>query len=146
MSRGQPPLSGGGEPGGRLEQLDQVAVRVGEQDLAPAGAGDHVAAKGQARAAEPLDLCVEVVDDEVDAVAACGGGLVGGGASAGAGGSGEQQPERAANHIGEGGCGTAVEGEAEGGGGEVDRGPGVGGEGPGAGGLVSCAGRGGQAG
>jgi hypothetical protein len=36
-------LSGAGGRG--LEQLDQVAGRVGEQDLPPARAGDHVAAE-----------------------------------------------------------------------------------------------------
>ena len=48
---------------GGLEQFDQVAVGVGEQDLAPAGAGDQVAAYGQAGAAEPGDLGIQVVDD-----------------------------------------------------------------------------------
>src|SRR6266540_2639587 len=57
---------GGGLVGG-LEQLDQVAGGVGEQDLAPAGSGDRLAAEGQARATESVDLGVEVVDDEVEA-------------------------------------------------------------------------------
>ena len=55
---------------GGFEQFDEVAGGVGEQDLASAGAGDDVAAEGQSGAAEPVDLGVEVVDDEVDAVAA----------------------------------------------------------------------------
>jgi hypothetical protein len=96
-----------------LEQLRQVAGGVGEQDLAPAGTGDYVASEGQTGLAEPRDLGVQVVDDEVDAVAAGGGGVVGGGAGAGAGGSGKQEPERAAYHVGEGGRGAAVQGEAK---------------------------------
>src|SRR5215218_9366943 len=60
-------------PLGRLEQFDQVASEVGEQDLAPAGAGDHVTAEGQAGAAEPGDLGVKVVEDDLDAVAASDG-------------------------------------------------------------------------
>ena len=88
---------------GGLEQFDQVAGGVGEQDLAPTGAGDHVAAEGQAGVTEPGDLGIQVVDDQVDAVVASGG-IVGGRAGAGAGGSGQQQPQRAADHVGEGGC------------------------------------------
>ena len=57
---------------GRLEQLDQIAVGVGEQNLPPTRAGDQVAAEGQVCIAEPGDLGVEVVDDEVDAVTAGG--------------------------------------------------------------------------
>src|SRR5690349_4767481 len=59
---------------GRLEELDEVSGGVGDQDLASAGAGHQVAAQRYPRGAEPLDLGVQVVDDEVDAVAAgCGG-------------------------------------------------------------------------
>jgi hypothetical protein len=60
---------------GGLEQFDEVAGRVGEQDLAPAGAGDHIVAEGQSGGAQPADLGVEVVDDEVDAVPSAGYGL-----------------------------------------------------------------------
>jgi hypothetical protein len=91
---------------GGLEQFDDVAGGVSEQDLAPAGAGDRVAAKGHASAGEPGDLGIQVVDDEVDAVAASGGGVVGGGAGAGTGGSGQQEAKRAAYHVGECGCGA----------------------------------------
>jgi hypothetical protein len=52
-----------------LEQFDQVAGGVGKQDLTAAGAGDHVTAKRQAGSTLPLDLGVEVLDDQVDAVA-----------------------------------------------------------------------------
>ena len=62
---------------GRLEQLDEVAGRIGEQDLTSAGAGDHLAAEGRSHAAEPVDLGVEVVDDEMDPIAAGGGGVGG---------------------------------------------------------------------
>ena len=91
---------------GGLEQFDEVAGGVGEQDLAPARAGDEVAAEGQAGGAQPGDLGVEVVDHEMDAVAAGGGGRVGGGAGAGAGGAGEQEPQRATDDVGEGGRGA----------------------------------------
>jgi len=59
-----------------LEQLDQVAVGIGDQDLPPAGAGDHTAAHRQVRDPDSGDIGVQVVDDEVDAVAARGGGLL----------------------------------------------------------------------
>src|SRR6266542_6894433 len=75
---------------GGLEQFDQVAGRVGEQDLAPAGAGDCVAAERHPGAAKPVDLGVQTIDDEVDAVATGGGRVGRGRAGAGAGGSGQQ--------------------------------------------------------
>jgi hypothetical protein len=53
-----------------LEQLDQVPGRVGEQDLSSSGAGDHVAAEGQACVTEPVDFGIEVLENEVDPVAA----------------------------------------------------------------------------
>ena len=53
-----------------LEQLDQVPGGVGEKDLAPSGSCDHLAAETTAGVAEPVDFGVEVVDDEVDTVAA----------------------------------------------------------------------------
>jgi hypothetical protein len=51
-------VSGRGRTGclgtaGRLEQLDQVAGGVGDQDLAPSGTGDHVAAEGDTHVPEP---------------------------------------------------------------------------------------------
>ena len=67
---------------GGFEEFDQVARGVGEQDLMPAGAGDHVAVEGQSGAAQPVDLGVQVVHDQVDAVAA-GAGAGRGGAGAG---------------------------------------------------------------
>src|SRR4051812_22713975 len=100
------PRAGG--PVGGLEQFDQIAVGVGEQDLAPTRAGDQVAAERQARVAEPGDLGVEVVDDEVDAVVAGGGGIVGGGAGTGTGGAGQQQPQRPTDPVGGRGGGTGV--------------------------------------
>ena len=52
----------------------RLPAGVGEQDLASAGAGDDVAAEGQSGAAQALDLGIEIVNGEVDAVAAgsCG--------------------------------------------------------------------------
>jgi hypothetical protein len=45
-----------------LEQFDEVAGGVGEQDLASAGAGYYVAAERQAGGAQSVDFGVEVVD------------------------------------------------------------------------------------
>ena len=73
-----------------MEQFDEVAVGIRKQDLASAGAGDYVTAEGQPGVAEASDFGVEVLDGEVDAVAAGGGGVGGGGAGAGAGGAGQQ--------------------------------------------------------
>ncbi len=53
---------------GRLEEFDEIAGGVGEQDLASARAGDHLALAGHSGGAEPTDLVVEVVDDEMNAV------------------------------------------------------------------------------
>ncbi len=56
-----------------LEQFDgEVARGVGEQDLTPTRTRDHVAAKRQSGGAQPVDLGVQVTDDQMDAVAAGG--------------------------------------------------------------------------
>src|SRR5689334_21728885 len=115
-------MSGGSPVVGGLEQFDEVAGRVGDEELAPARSGDQVAAEGQAGFPEAGGLGLQVVDDEVDAVAARGLVLGGGGAGAGAGGAGEQQAQRPADHLGEAGGGAEVQGEAEVGGVEVDGG------------------------
>ena len=93
-----------------LEQFDQVAGGVGEKDLASAGTGDHVAAKRHIAVAEPGDVGIQVVDDQVDTVAASGGVVVGGGAGTGACGSGQQEPKRAAYDVGESGRWVACSG------------------------------------
>ncbi len=59
-----------------MEQLDDVAGRVLEQDLGAAGAGDDVVAEARAGFAEPSHLGDDVGDDEVDAVPPPGPGLV----------------------------------------------------------------------
>ena len=74
----------------------------------------------ESRGAQSVDLGVQVVDDQMDAVASGGGGVLGGGAGARAGRPGQQQPQRAAHHVGEGRRGAGVQGEAEMGGVEVD--------------------------
>jgi hypothetical protein len=51
-----------------VEELDDVARGVQQQDLRPARAGDHVVAEVESRLAKPGDLGVEVVHDEMDAV------------------------------------------------------------------------------
>src|SRR5439155_26212184 len=60
-----------GAPGG-LEQLDDVAGGVFEQDLQSAGAGYDLIAKFRPGRLEPLDLACEVLDDELNAVPAAG--------------------------------------------------------------------------
>jgi hypothetical protein len=74
---------------GGLEQFDQVASGVGEQDLTPSGPGNRLAEKRQTGATESVDLGVKVLDDEMDAVAARAGGVCGRSAGAGTGGSGQ---------------------------------------------------------
>jgi hypothetical protein len=46
-----------------LKQLYEVAGRIGEKYLPSARAGNYLAAKRQACAAQPVDLGVQVVDD-----------------------------------------------------------------------------------
>ncbi|WP_158607830.1 hypothetical protein [Nocardia panacis] len=53
-----------------LRVLEVSPRGVGEQDLASAGAGDHVAAEFSAGVAQVGDFCFKVGDDEVDAVGA----------------------------------------------------------------------------
>jgi hypothetical protein len=89
------------ESAGGGEQFDEVAGRVGEQDLASAGASDDVAAEGQSGAAQALDLGIEIVNDEVDAVTAGCCGVRRCGAGAGAGRPGQQQPQRTTCDVGE---------------------------------------------
>ena len=100
---------------GRLEELDDVAGRILEQDLLAAGPFDDVVAERRAGVAEPGDLGVDVVDDEVDAVPAAGSGL---GAvrhrpPRRARRPGEQQPQVAALDVGERGRGARQHLEAE---------------------------------
>jgi hypothetical protein len=87
------------ESSGGGEQFDEVAGGVGEQNLASAGAGDDVAAEGQSGAAQALDLGIEIVNGEMDAVAAGSCGVRRCGAGAGAGRSGQQQPQRASDDV-----------------------------------------------
>src|SRR5438128_12302328 len=88
---------------GWLEQLDEIAGRVDGEDLCAAGTGDHVVAELDAGGLEAGDLCVEVVDDEVDTVPPAGSGLlaVGHGTTGGALRARQQQSEVAALHVGE---------------------------------------------
>ncbi len=60
---------------GGLEELDDVAGRVLEQDLLAAGSFHDVVAERRAGVAEPSDLGVDVVDDEVDPVPTSRAGL-----------------------------------------------------------------------
>src|SRR5262249_42674093 len=58
-----------------LEQLDQVARWVLDQDLPAAGSRDDVVAELDAFGLQPGDLCIQVRVDEMDAVPASGPGL-----------------------------------------------------------------------
>src|SRR3954469_1242284 len=53
---------------GGLEQLDQVARRVLDEDLLAAGSADDLVAERDALGLQPFDLTREVVKDEVDPV------------------------------------------------------------------------------
>src|SRR5262245_66669962 len=57
---------------GGLEELDDVAGGVLEQDLPAAGSCEDVVAEPGPRGAEAGDFGIDVVDDEVDAVPAAG--------------------------------------------------------------------------
>ena len=62
----RPSRARGRSGAGGLEQLDDVAGGVFEQDLAAAGAGDDVVAEAHSGLAEPSYLGGDVGDDEVD--------------------------------------------------------------------------------
>src|SRR4029079_9891929 len=59
-----------GSAAGRLEQLDDVAGRVLQEDLLSAGPLHDVVAERRARATQSSNFRVDVVYDEVDAVPA----------------------------------------------------------------------------
>src|SRR5262245_52576286 len=105
---------------GGLEQLDEVPRGVGEQNLAAARAGNYVAAERQPRVSQPVDLGIEVADDQMDPVATAVGGVVGRGARARARGAGQQQPKGARRDLGERRYGAVAQGEPEMAGVEVD--------------------------
>ena len=96
-------LTAGARRGG-LEQFDRVAGRVLEQDLLAARAGDDVVAERQPGGAQPLDLGGDVVDDQMDAVPAARPGrpAVGHRPAGRAGRTAQQQPQLAADDVGEG--------------------------------------------
>src|SRR2546428_2187819 len=60
--------------GSGLEELDRVSGRVVEQDLRAAGSLDDIVAEAEPGGAQPGDLGLDVVDDQVDAVPAAGAG------------------------------------------------------------------------
>src|SRR3954451_20474312 len=88
---------------GGLEELDRIACGVVYEDLLPAGAGDDVVAEAEPRLAEPRDLALDVVDDQVDPVPAAWlrDTAVGHGAAGGARRPAQQQPQRPAHDVGE---------------------------------------------
>jgi hypothetical protein len=88
---------------GRLEHLDQVAGGILHQDLLAAGAGHDVVAERHAVRSEPVDLGVDVGDDEVDPVPPPGSGLlaVGHGTPGGALWARQQQTQVPSCDIGE---------------------------------------------
>ena len=58
---------------GRLEQLDDVAGRVFQQNLLAARAGDNIVPEGNARGTQPLHLGRDIAHYEVNAVPSAGG-------------------------------------------------------------------------
>jgi hypothetical protein len=72
MSSDRSDSAGAEQSAGGSEQFDEVAGRVGEQDLPSARLFDDVAAERQPGAAKAFDLGIENVDDEMDSVAAGG--------------------------------------------------------------------------
>lgn len=68
--------AGDSAAGRGLEELDEIAVRVRQQDLTATRSGDHLTAKRQTRRSEPVDLGVQVVENQVDAVASRNVGLL----------------------------------------------------------------------
>src|SRR5690242_5763066 len=114
----------------RLEELDGVAGGIVEQDLSAAGAGHDLVSEGNAFAAQAVDLCLDVVDDEVDAVPAARNrcAAVRHRPAGRAGRPAQQEPERAAADIGESRGHVRDQTEAEVIGVEVDRGLDVGNE------------------
>src|SRR6476659_8729078 len=83
---------------GGLEELDDVAGRVLEEDLLAARSHDDVVAERGARGSQPLDLGADVVDDEVDPVPSSGPGsrAIGHRPAGGALGAGQKQTQIAA--------------------------------------------------
>lgn len=98
---------------GGLEQIDQIADGVREQNLATTRAADHIAAKGDTGVTQSGDLGVEVADDEVDTVAARAGDVRRGGASTRTGRAGQQQSQGVTDHVGERRGEIGMQGEAE---------------------------------
>src|SRR5262245_3134029 len=101
--------------GGELEELDEVAGGVQEQDLLAAGSLDDVVAEPCTGVAEAGDFGIDVVDDEVDAVPAAGARLdaIRHRPPRGAGRSTQQQPQVAAGDVGESGKKARQDFEAE---------------------------------
>src|SRR5262245_19096998 len=91
--------------GGELEELDDVAGGVQEQDLLATGSLDDVVAEPCPGVAEAGDFGIDVVDDQVDAVPAAGTRLdaIRHRPPRGAGRSAEQQPQVASGVVGESG-------------------------------------------
>src|SRR5690606_21236608 len=111
-----PPYSSNPSPtSGRLKQLDHVAGRVFQQDLRSSRSRHDVVPEFQAMGSQPLDLGGEVVHHQLETVPAARlralpvrhrpprGTLL----------SAQQQPERPALHIGEGGRGVGYLLESE---------------------------------
>src|SRR5262245_44533893 len=101
--------------GGELEELDDVAGGVQEQDLPAAGSLDDVVAEPCTGVAEAGHLGIDVVDDQMDAVPAAGSwlGAIRHRPPCGAARSAEQQPQAAAGDVGESGKEARQDFEAE---------------------------------
>src|SRR5258708_5551091 len=94
--------------GGELEELDDVAGGVLEEDLLAARSREEVVAERSTGAPKSRDLGIDVVDDQVDAIPAARSrlGAIRHGPSRRARRSAEQQPQVAAGDVGE--CGREV--------------------------------------
>src|SRR5918996_4388453 len=92
-----------GLPARRLEQLDEVAGWILDEDLRPARTGHDIVAEANAFGSQTIDLTGEVVGDEVDAVPPTGPrlGAVRHRASRGALRPAQQDAEVAPRDIGE---------------------------------------------
>jgi hypothetical protein len=88
---------------GVLEQLDDVAGGVLEQDLLAAGPGEDLVPERHTRGPEAVDLGRDVVDDQVDAVphAGAGGGAVEHRLTGRAARAAEEEPQVAPHGVGE---------------------------------------------
>jgi hypothetical protein len=100
---------------GRLEEFDEIAGRVLDEDLPTTGPGDDVVAKAHSFRFESSDLALELVGDEMDAIPPPGlwTGTVRHRASRGARWPAQKEAEVPPHDVGERGWRVRVYHEAE---------------------------------